>query len=78
MPTGFLTAVDGIDRNLFSPLENSMLDIVTVAGPVRYDASDAMPPQVGADSFWSAGTAFVAGDITAPEAAAAIDASWPG
>jgi alpha-glucoside transport system substrate-binding protein len=76
-PTGFLTAVDGVDRNLFSPLENSMLDILAVADPVRYDASDAMPGSVGAGTFWSAGAAFVNGDIDVAEATTAIDASWP-
>lgn len=75
--SGFLTAVSGVDRNLFTPVENSILDVLQVAGPVRFDASDAMPPSVGAGSFWSEGTSFIAGDIDASEAAAAIDASWP-
>jgi alpha-glucoside transport system substrate-binding protein len=76
-PTGFLTAVDDVNRNLFSPLENSMLDILAVAGPVRYDASDAMPAAVGADTFWSEGAALVNGDTDLTQAVAAIDASWP-
>ncbi len=77
-PSGFLTAVDGVDRNLFTPLENSMLDVLAVASPVRFDASDSMPGQVGAGTFWSQGSLFVDGQIDAATAAAAIDDSWPG
>jgi alpha-glucoside transport system substrate-binding protein len=32
---------------------------------------------VGAGTFWTEGTSLVNGDITAQEAAAAIQASWP-
>ena len=75
--SGFLTAANGLDRNLFSPLDNTVLDILAAAGPVRFDASDDMPAEVGADAFWSEGTAFVAGDIDAATAAARIDDAWP-
>ena len=75
--SGFLTAVNGVDRNLFSALDNSALDILAIAGPVRYDASDAMPAVIGSDVFWTASTDFVAGQITASEAAAEIDGAWP-
>ncbi|MGI9615106.1 MAG: protein kinase domain-containing protein [Acidimicrobiales bacterium] len=75
--SGFLTAVSGVDRNLFTPVENSILDVLQVAGPVRFDASDAMPASVGAGSFWAEGTSFVVGEVDASEATAAIDASWP-
>jgi len=37
-----------------------------------------MPSDVGSGSFWTEGTSLVNGDITVEEAAAAIDASWPG
>ena len=40
-------------------------------------ASDLMPADVGAGTFWTAGTSLVNGDITAEEAAATIQASWP-
>ena len=76
-PSGFLTAVDGIDRNLYTSLENSMLDVLAVAGPVRYDASDQMPPAVGAGAFWAQATVFVNGGLDAEGAAASIDAAWP-
>ena len=76
--SGFLTAVNGVDRNLFSAIDNSMLDILAVAGPVRYDASDAMPADVGAGTFWSMSTRLVAGEIDVFEATEAIDESWPG
>ena len=73
----FLTAVNGVDRNLFSAIDNSILDILAIAGPIRYDASDAMPDVIGGDVFWAASTDFVSGQLTASEAAAEIDAAWP-
>ena len=36
-----------------------------------------MPADVGSGSFWSEGTSLVNGDITAEEAAANIQATWP-
>ncbi|MDG1784401.1 MAG: hypothetical protein P8H61_00640, partial [Ilumatobacter sp.] len=65
------------DLSLYQPLEKSFLDILASAAIVRFDASDLMPAEVGAGTFWTEGTAAVNGDKTAQEAADAIEASWP-
>ena len=54
-----------------------MLEILASGDPVAFDASDLMPGEVGAGTFWSEGVALVNGDITAQEAADNIEASWP-
>ena len=75
--SGFLSAAQGIDTSVFEPLEQSILDALGSAQIVRFDASDLMPADVGAGTFWTEGTSLVNGDITVEEAAATIDASWP-
>jgi len=47
------------------------------SGQFRFDASDTMPTQVGAGTFWSAIVDLVAGLKTIPQVLAEIDASWP-
>ncbi|MGA1075700.1 MAG: ABC transporter substrate-binding protein [Ilumatobacteraceae bacterium] len=76
--SGFLSAAQGQDPSVYQPLEQSFLQILETAAIVRFDASDLMPADVGAGTFWTEGTSLVNGDITAEEAAATIDASWPG
>ncbi len=75
--SGFLTAVAGADASLFAPLEAEMIQIMADAEVARFDASDLMPADVGAGTFWSEGTSFINGDKSAQEAADAIEASWP-
>lgn len=75
--SGFLTAVGGVDTSLFNELEQNFLEILQNADPVGFDASDAMPSEVGSRAFWDYGTEFVNGDITAQEAADSIEAAWP-
>lgn len=75
--SGFLSAVNGQDPSVYQPLEQSFLDILAESAIVRFDASDLMPADVGAGSFWTEGTSAVNGDITAQEAADTIEASWP-
>ncbi len=75
--SGFLSAAQGVDLGLYTPLELSFLDILANATTFRFDASDLMPADVGAGTFWTEGTAAVNGDITAKEAADNIEASWP-
>lgn len=75
--SGFLTAVEGLDMSLYAPLEASMIDSLINASVVRFDASDLMPGDVGAGTFWTEGTSAVNGDQTAQEAADKIEASWP-
>ncbi|HEY5664329.1 MAG TPA: ABC transporter substrate-binding protein [Ilumatobacter sp.] len=75
--SGFLSAVKGQDPSVYQPLEQSMLNVLETAAIVRFDASDLMPADVGAGTFWTEGTSAVNGDITAQEAADTIEASWP-
>jgi alpha-glucoside transport system substrate-binding protein len=75
--SGFLSAAIGQDPSVYQPLEQSFLEILETSAIVRFDASDLMPADVGAGTFWSQGTSAVTGAITAQEAADAIEASWP-
>ena len=75
--SGFNTANQNIDRSLWEPIELSFQDILADAEVLRFDASDLMPADVGAGTFWTEGTAMVNGDKTVADAAATIDASWP-
>jgi alpha-glucoside transport system substrate-binding protein len=75
--SGFLSAAIGQDPSVYQPLEQSFLDILSESQIVRFDASDLMPADVGAGTFWTEGTSAVNGDITAQEAADTIEASWP-
>jgi alpha-glucoside transport system substrate-binding protein len=44
---------------------------------VRFDASDLMPGEVGAGSFWKLGTDYVTGAINVDKFAEEVDKSWP-
>jgi len=75
--SGFLSAAQGQDPSVYTPLEQSFLSVLENAQTVRFDASDLMPADVGAGTFWTEGTSLVNGDIDVATAAANIDASWP-
>lgn len=75
--SGFLTAINGIELESYAPLEQSMITSLTGADVVRFDASDLMPGDVGAGTFWTEGTSAVNGEQDAQEAADKIEASWP-
>lgn len=42
-----------------------------------FDGSDAMPAEVGAGTFWTDMTSWIAGDESLDDAIANMDASWP-
>ncbi len=75
--SGFLSVANGADPSLYQPLETSFLDIMANSDVARFDASDQMPADVGAGTFWTEGTAAVNGDKSVDEAATAIEESWP-
>jgi len=75
--SGFLSAAIGQDPAVYTALEQSFLSILENAATVRFDASDLMPADVGAGSFWTEGTSLVNGDIDVATAGANIDATWP-
>jgi alpha-glucoside transport system substrate-binding protein len=58
-------------------LDRTLAEILVTADPVRFDASDLMPSEVGAGSFWSAGTDYVSGTIDAQEFVDRVEESWP-
>jgi alpha-glucoside transport system substrate-binding protein len=58
-------------------VDRGVAEIILNASSVRFDASDVMPGQVGAGSFWSGMTDYVAGTVTLDEAMVEIDAAWP-
>ncbi|WP_040492282.1 ABC transporter substrate-binding protein [Ilumatobacter nonamiensis] len=75
--SGFLSAAQGQDPSVYQPLEQGFLEILNDSELARFDASDLMPADVGAGSFWSEGTSLVNGTIDAQTAADNIEASWP-
>jgi alpha-glucoside transport system substrate-binding protein len=75
--SGFLSAAQGQDPSVYTPLEQSFLEILNSAAVARFDGSDLMPGDVGAGTFWSEGTSLVNGDTDAATAAARIQESWP-
>jgi alpha-glucoside transport system substrate-binding protein len=75
--SGYLSAAQGQDPSVYQALEQSFLEILNASQIARFDGSDLMPADVGAGTFWTEGTSLVNGDITAEEAAATIQASWP-
>jgi alpha-glucoside transport system substrate-binding protein len=51
--------------------------ILIEADNVRFDASDLMPGEVGAGSFWTGMTNYVSGTVDLDTALQEIDAAWP-
>jgi alpha-glucoside transport system substrate-binding protein len=60
-----------------SDIDREVGKAIIEAETVRFDASDLMPGEVGAGSFWKEMTSFVAGNEDLDTALANIDASWP-
>ncbi|NJM05842.1 carbohydrate ABC transporter substrate-binding protein, partial [Candidatus Gracilibacteria bacterium] len=57
--------------------DRSVADILLQAESVRFDASDLMPGQVGAGTFWKGMTDYVAGTVDLDQAMEEIEAGWP-
>lgn len=60
-----------------SDLERDIAALVNQATAVRFDASDLMPGEVGAGSFWREMTSYFSGAVDLDTALAEIDKSWP-
>lgn len=68
----------GLDTaNVEDPVNAVAVDILQNATLFRFDASDLMPAEVGAGSFWREMTAWVAEDKSNDAVLNAIEASWP-
>jgi alpha-glucoside transport system substrate-binding protein len=74
--TGFLTANLGADPAGFTDLEQGFLEILQTADPAGFDASDQMP-SAASTAFLANATSLVNGDVSAEEAANAVEEAWP-
>ena len=66
------SSLDWYTNNIDRRVAKSILD----AEIVRFDASDLMPPEVGAGTFWTGMVDWVAG-ADMEEVFQAIEDSWP-
>jgi alpha-glucoside transport system substrate-binding protein len=58
-------------------VDRKVAELLLDATSVRFDASDLMPAEVGAGSFWKAMTDWISGSTDLDTALDEIDASWP-
>jgi alpha-glucoside transport system substrate-binding protein len=75
---GWVSANKGLDvANLVSPIDQLSAQILQDPDAVfRFDGSDQMPGEVGANSFWKEMTAWITGQSTA-DTLDHIESSWP-
>ena len=68
----------GLDTaNVADPVNAVAVQILQNATTFRFDASDLMPGEVGAGSFWTEMTAWIAEDKADQAVLDAIQATWP-
>jgi alpha-glucoside transport system substrate-binding protein len=68
----------GLDTaNVADPVNKVAVEILQNATTFRFDASDLMPGEVGAGSFWTEMTAWIAEDKSDQAVLDAIQATWP-
>ena len=58
-------------------IDQRIAEILLNAETVRFDASDLMPAEVGAGSFWERMVDYVSGTVDLDTALQEIDDSWP-
>ena len=58
-------------------IDRGVAEAILNAEVVRFDASDLMPGEVGAGSFWKGMTDWISGSTDLTTALQEIDASWP-
>ena len=75
----FIPPHSGLDiANLTNPIDELSAELLNdEEATFRFDASDLMPGAVGAGSFWSEMTAWIAEDKADAAVLDAIEASWP-
>ncbi len=75
---GFLSPNTAHDTSLYSAdLDRTFAEILVSADPFRFDASDLMPGEVGAGTWWSGGTDYVSGAIELDSFLDTVENSWP-
>ena len=74
---GFLSANKKQDVSVYpNDLERTFAEILAAGDPVRFDASDLMPAEVGTGTFWSGMVDYISGeDLEA--VLTEIEESWP-
>jgi alpha-glucoside transport system substrate-binding protein len=74
---GFLSPNANVDASLYTtPLDQEFGQILADADPARFDASDLMPGEVGAGTFWEAMIEITVGNQTPQEAFEDVENSW--
>ncbi len=74
--SGFLTPHTGVNLDTFSSdAQRGINEILLDATVFRFDASDLMPGEIGADAFWSGMVDYTTG-TPAEEVAAEIQSRW--
>ncbi|MBD7979797.1 ABC transporter substrate-binding protein [Oerskovia merdavium] len=78
-PQGWLSANKELDKSLLqSPIDQLSYELLTDDSYVfRFDGSDMMPAAVGAGSFWTEMTEWIASNKSDTAVLDAIEASWP-
>lgn len=76
---GWVSANSELDpANLESPIDQLAYELLSDEDAVfRFDASDLMPAAVGAGTFWTEMTDWIASGKDTQEALSAIESSWP-
>lgn len=76
---GWLSANSELDpSNLESPIDQLSFELLTDPETIfRFDASDLMPGEVGAGSFWTGMTDWIANDLPSQQVLDSIANSWP-
>ena len=74
---GFISPNSGLSSDAYANEgDAAQAEILVNATTLRFDASDLMPPEVGAGSFWAGIVDWVEGQ-SAADMLAAVEASWP-
>ena len=76
--SSFISPFKNFNASLYpNNTTRSVASIMYQADAFLFDASDAMPAQVGAGSFWSQMVAWIGNQVSINQALANIDQSWP-
>ncbi len=76
--SSFISPHTSFDTSLYpSDLTRQIADVAYDSDVVLFDGSDLMPGEVGAGTFWTEITDWIAGRQSLDEALQAIDESWP-
>jgi alpha-glucoside transport system substrate-binding protein len=75
---GWLSPHATFDNSQYSDdITRQIAELVQNADVFRFDASDLMPPEVGAGTFWDNMVAWTAGEKDLKTALSDIESSWP-